>query len=254
MTTITVSSRLLAVLDTFGPQQHSLSLSEIARQSGLPLPTAHRFIRELVNWGGLERSTGGRYRIGTKLWGLTNSASWTETFRQAAGAHLYEVARATGAVAQLAILDGERALCVETAAPSVDVARCQRPGAALPLHAAALGRILLVLGPDRLRAQVLSGPLERLTPYTLVHRKLLAESLERVRQSGYCLAWEQTALGMVSLAVPVPDCGWEAAVSLTAPSHLLKEHSWLRQLRLAAVRIRDSARPTASPRAGAPSA
>ena len=42
------AGRLLAVLDAFGPQQRSLSLSEIARRAGLSLSTAHRLVCELA--------------------------------------------------------------------------------------------------------------------------------------------------------------------------------------------------------------
>lgn len=63
-----VSSRLLAVLDTFDIGHPALTLSEISRRSGLPLATCHRFVAELVSWRGLERDDDGLYRIGLRLW------------------------------------------------------------------------------------------------------------------------------------------------------------------------------------------
>src|SRR5438874_738161 len=64
----TTSSRLLAVLGAFSAASSVLTLSEIARGSGLPVATAHRLVGELVEWGALERRSGGRYQVGLRLW------------------------------------------------------------------------------------------------------------------------------------------------------------------------------------------
>jgi DNA-binding IclR family transcriptional regulator len=39
-----VTSRVLAVLEAFTERRPTLTLSEIARRSGLPTPTAHRLV------------------------------------------------------------------------------------------------------------------------------------------------------------------------------------------------------------------
>ncbi|MGB8383520.1 MAG: helix-turn-helix domain-containing protein, partial [Dermatophilaceae bacterium] len=45
----------LAVLGVFTHRHPRLTLSAIARQTGLPLATAHRVVSELAAWGALER-------------------------------------------------------------------------------------------------------------------------------------------------------------------------------------------------------
>ena len=63
-----MTSKVLALLDAFSPATPALTLSELARRTGLPLPTVYRRAAELVAWGALERGDDGRYRIGLRLW------------------------------------------------------------------------------------------------------------------------------------------------------------------------------------------
>ncbi|MCI9886863.1 helix-turn-helix domain-containing protein [Micrococcales bacterium 31B] len=48
------------MLGVFDAQHASLTLSEIARRSGLPLATCHRLVAELVTWGALQRGASQR--------------------------------------------------------------------------------------------------------------------------------------------------------------------------------------------------
>ena len=58
----------LAVLGSFTHRHPRLTLSAIARETGLPLATAHRVVAELAVWGALERDEDGRWHIGLRLW------------------------------------------------------------------------------------------------------------------------------------------------------------------------------------------
>ena len=62
-----VTSRVLAILGSFSPDDPTLSLAEISRRTGLAPSTAHRLVGELCAWGALERDEYGTYRIGTRL-------------------------------------------------------------------------------------------------------------------------------------------------------------------------------------------
>lgn len=224
----TVSSRLLAVLDTFDPEAGELTLSEISRRTGQPLPTTHRFVRELVRWGGLERGPGGGYRIGAKLWELASRAPRTEGLRRAARPVLHDLTARTGLTVRLAIRDGLDALCVEVVPgrPGAD----QGPGSRLPLHATAVGKVLLAHGdPALLRAALQPAP-RRYTPYTLPPG-LLARALARIRAGEVAQANEEHRLGEFELAVPVPQpaepaaalgllCGTREAARFRAPALL----------------------------------
>ena len=68
LATPTAAGKVLDVLGAFGTEARQLTLSAIARRSGLALSTAHRVVAELVAWGALERGDDGLYRIGLRLY------------------------------------------------------------------------------------------------------------------------------------------------------------------------------------------
>ncbi|MGJ3561303.1 helix-turn-helix domain-containing protein [Streptomyces sp. INA 01156] len=45
-----VTSRALALLGAFDGRHRRLGLTELAARAGLPVPTAHRLVGELVAW------------------------------------------------------------------------------------------------------------------------------------------------------------------------------------------------------------
>ena len=63
----TIAGRVLSILDAFGPQSQTLTLSDISRRTGLPLSTTFRIVTELSNWGALERDRERSYAIGQRL-------------------------------------------------------------------------------------------------------------------------------------------------------------------------------------------
>jgi DNA-binding IclR family transcriptional regulator len=63
----TVVGRALAILDSFSRERPVLRLVEISRSTGLPANTVLRLVRQLCEWGAVERTADLRYRIGPRL-------------------------------------------------------------------------------------------------------------------------------------------------------------------------------------------
>ena len=198
-----VSSRLFAVLGCFDLARQVLSLTEIADATGLPLSTARRLIVELVRWGALERLADGRYRIGTRLWCVGILAAVQRELGDVAAPFLQELSASTGTSAQLVVLDGFDALCVgEVAGPDAVPPRTV-VGGRLPLHATAVGKVLLAHSSPALLAGVVSRGLERRTPRTIVEPGRLAASIREVRSTGVGRSQEEMTLGAASVAAAV---------------------------------------------------
>ncbi|WP_443054551.1 helix-turn-helix domain-containing protein [Streptomyces sp. NBC_00683] len=55
------------------------SLSDLARQTGLPVPTVHRTLGELLARGALEHNAQGRQRVGllAEAWGRAETRRFT---------------------------------------------------------------------------------------------------------------------------------------------------------------------------------
>ena len=211
-----VTSKALAILDTFGPADQQLTLSEIGERTGLPLSTAHRLTNELVRWGGLERASRGTYRVGLRLWEIGSLAPSRSGLRDIAIPFMEDLYEATHENVQLAVLAGREALFVEKISGRHSVAIITRVGGRLPLHATGVGKALLAFAPDNVQEAVLSSELPRLTAFTITDSGVLRRNLDEVRRLGYAATRDEMTLGSVSVAAPVFGADGEvvAAISL----------------------------------------
>ncbi|MFH9088347.1 IclR family transcriptional regulator [Streptomyces sp. NPDC017673] len=221
-----VAGRVLSVLDAFGDAPDTLRLTDIARRTGLPVPTALRMVRELVAWGGLERAADGSYRLGTRIRTLGAAAPCPRGLLATALPALRTLSTRTGGHADVTIPADGAALCLVT-------------GERLPLHATAAGKVLLAYGvgsgfggghenggaSGRVAAhgtRTATGPppgAVRHTPYTVTAPGALGAQLARVRATGLAQAHQEYRLGELSLAAPVfRNSSAVAAVSVTAPT------------------------------------
>ena len=198
----TVTSRILALLGAFDDHHRDLSLTDLARRSGIPAPTAHRLAGELVSGGALERPSDGRYRVGPLLWEIGLLAQSRNRLREVAEPFLHDVYAATMATVHLAVRDGEQVLYLHTVRGRASVPIVSSVGSRLPLHATGVGKVLLAHAPVDVRERVFAG-LTRVTPHTITHPPLLASQLERIRRDGVATTAEEMTLGACSLAVPV---------------------------------------------------
>jgi DNA-binding IclR family transcriptional regulator len=194
---------VLAILGSFDAGHRALTLSEIARRAGLTLPTAHRLVGELTGWGALRRTAAGEYVVGRRLWDLGLLAPVQTGLRDVAAPFLQDLYGATKATVHLAVRDGMQALYLDRLSGHGSVPLVSRVGARLPLHSTGVGKVLLGYAPAEVRHAVLSRPLERHTPYTIVAPGRLEEELRRVPRDGYATTSEELTLGACSIAVPV---------------------------------------------------
>lgn len=197
-----VASRLLTVLGAFDDEHRAMTLSQIARRAGLPLPTTHRLVAELATWGGLVRRPTGEYVVGRRIWELALLAPTQTGLRQIAEPFLHDVYGATLATVHLAVREGAEVLYLDRLSGTASVPIVSTVGSRLPLHCTAVGKVLLAHAPDDVLAETL-GSLTRMTPYTLTQPGLLRQQLAQVRRHGYATTVDEMTLGACSVAVPV---------------------------------------------------
>lgn len=215
-----VLSRAARILEAFSQDEPALTVSEIARRSGLHVATASRLVAELVAHGFLSRDDDREVRIGVRLWELVTRASPTLSLRDTAMPFMEGVHDVVGHHVQLGVRDGDDVLFLERLSAPSAVINYTRVAGRLPLHASSSGLVLLAHGPVSLRERVLVGPLTTYTPRTPATPAQLRAILVDVRQQGYayCPGYvHEEALGIAApvrggdgtvvaaLAVIVPD-------------------------------------------------
>lgn len=208
----TVTSKVLAVLECFSSSSPTLSLTQLAEGAGLPLPTAHRLVGELVEWGALTRQSNGSYMIGMRLWEIAQNGG--RQLRDQARPILQDVFQLTGETTHLALREGRQSITIDRIYSAKGIPRASRVGGRLPLHVTAVGKVLLANEEEWFQHAYVEQPLEAFTQRTTVQpRKLLAE-LGKIRENGHALTIEELRVGACSLAVPVPSDDGRVRLSL----------------------------------------
>ena len=196
-----VTSRVLRIFEAFEAAPASLSLTQIAAAADLSLPTAHRLVHELTGWGALQRDPSGRYHVGLRLWEVAQHGG--RQLREAARPYLQDLFSLTQETSHLAVRKGREALYIDRVYGSKRVPRASRVGGRLPLHATAVGKVLLAYEERWIREAYVAGPLDAPTPRTHVHPARLLEELDRIREQGHATTFEEVRPGACSIAVPV---------------------------------------------------
>lgn len=206
------------MLDAFTTAAPALSLSEIARRAGLPLTTTHRLVAELRAAGALERDVDGTYRIGLRLWEIGSLAPRGVPLREAALPFLEDLYEVTHENAQLGVREGHDVVYIERIAGRRAVGVLTRVGGRFPLHASGIGLVLLAHAPESVRRDVLGGPLQRFTGYTVTDRARVERILAEIRRNGVAISDRQVTDDAMSVAAPVTDSSGEviAALSIVA--------------------------------------
>ena len=162
----TVTSRALALIGAFDEEHRRLTLTDLAARAGLPLPTAHRLVAELVAWGALARQSSGDYVVGRRLWDVGLLAPLQGGLVEQASPFLHDLYGATLATVHLAVRDGTEVLYLDRLRGSTSVPIVSTVGSRLPMHATGVGKVLLAHAPAQVQQQVLAD-LPRITPYTV---------------------------------------------------------------------------------------
>jgi DNA-binding IclR family transcriptional regulator len=234
-----VPEKLLGLLDAFSHETSVHSLSELARRTGLPLPTAHRLVGELVRWGGLERGADGRYRVGLRLVEIAALCPRGIGLRDVALPFMEDLYEATHQNVQLAVRDGTDGVYIERIAGRQAVPVLTRVGAHWPLHATGVGLVLLAHAPPDVQEAVLAGPLAAFTPFTVTDPAGLRRALAEVRRTGFALSDRQITDDAFSVGAPVmgPGGSCVAALSIVVPAGDPGRTSWAPAVRAAAIGI-----------------
>jgi len=229
----------MAVLDSFSRERPVQSLGEIQRASGLASATTYRIVSELVEWGGLERVSWGRYRIGMRLWQLGSLAPRARDLRDVALPFLQDLLDVTHEVVHLVVLDEGKALFIERLMARPEVQVRSRVARRLPLHATGPGKVLLAFSPPELVDQVIDGGLARMARNTITDPARLRRALDQVCATGYCLSRDEMTDGASSVAAPVRGARGEvmAAVSVVVPTGRCELPSLVPVVRIAAAGI-----------------
>jgi IclR family acetate operon transcriptional repressor len=201
-----VVARVGQLLSAFRHEDSALGVSELARRTGLAKSTVHRLVQELVACGLLDRD-GSAVRAGLRLFELGQLVPSQRTLRDSAVPHMADLREATRQTVSLAVLEGHEVVYVEILPSHSGPQLPSRVGGRLPAHATGVGKVLLAYSPRPVIEGVLSRPLERLSPRTIISPGILLRQFQDIRASGKGFDHEESGNGIVCTASPVFGAG-----------------------------------------------
>jgi IclR family transcriptional regulator, acetate operon repressor len=180
-----------------------VTFTELTAASGLAKSTTSRLLMALERNGLVQRDTRGRFRPGE----VFVSYAW----RGGAEAGLITVAQpfldrlgdATGETINLGVASRGMVEQVAQVDSTYLIGGTNWVGLSVPLHCAALGKVLLAYGA----ASLPPGRLVRRTGQTITSRDALQADLAEVRRRGYAVTNEELEPGLVAVAAPVYRAG-----------------------------------------------
>ena len=196
-----------------------LGLAELSGESGLPKGTLFGILRTLQLLGLVEKDPESRkYQLGAGLLRLGMSYLDASELRRLALRWSDVLATRSNETVQLGILYDRHVLVLHHIFRRTDGRQAFPTGAVLPLHATAMGKVLLAASRDA-GAELGTLELTPFTPRTITDPDRLASGLAEVRERGWAASIEEFVEGVASLAAPITDHRGETvgALSLSAP-------------------------------------
>jgi IclR family transcriptional regulator, pca regulon regulatory protein len=211
--------RGLAVIRAFDAEHRELTLSDVARATGLTRATARRFLHTLVGLGYMTASEG-RFSLRPSVLELGYPYLSSLSLPELAPPHMERLVAEVNESSSISVLDDTDIVYVVRVPTRRIMSITLSVGSRLPSYCTSMGRVLLAGLPD----SELGGLLERielrqLTPRTITEVDKLRQVLARVRQRGYALTDQELEAGLRSIAVPIRDGTGAVTAALNVSVH-----------------------------------
>jgi DNA-binding IclR family transcriptional regulator len=210
-----VIDRALSILGVFTDRRRSLTLSDLARHSGMPVTTTLRLVNRLVAWGALERVDGGKYVVGVRLWEIASLAPRGHGVRQVALPYLEDLYEVTRQHVLLAVRDGNEAVLIERLSSRIAPDVAYRVGGRLPLRSTAVGLVLLAAANRGVQEEVLNDPPDTEPGWEPQSTDELRRTLVEVSRSGFAIIRRSAPSRTVSVAAPIRGANREVLAALS---------------------------------------
>lgn len=200
-------ARGLAVIRAFDASDPELTLSEVARATGLTRATARRFLLTLLELGYL-RTDGKRFALTPRVLELGYSYLSGLSLPEVAQPYLEALSRELGESTSASVLDGGDIVYVARVPTRRIMTIGITIGTRFPAHVTSMGRVMLAaLDPAALDAYFARLEPVALTAQTELDPAQLRQALDRARRDGWALVDQELEEGLRSIAAPLKRNG-----------------------------------------------
>ena len=192
-------------LDNLKKEVPEWGVSELAKTLGLAKSTTSEITTTLASQGLLTRTSTGRYRLGWRLFELSQILLRTSDFYLEAHDVMRELVSCWGETTSLVVLNGSQFINVERLPTSSRLqallSQMKRP---IPPYAGCIGKVLLAGQRWHEVTKLLETQvLESFTPNTITTLDRLAQELQQVRRQGFAYDREEVLQGVCGVSGPI---------------------------------------------------
>ncbi|HEY3955019.1 MAG TPA: IclR family transcriptional regulator C-terminal domain-containing protein [Streptosporangiaceae bacterium] len=212
-------ARGLAVIKAFDENHQELTLSEVARATGLARAAARRFLLTLAELGYV-RTDGRMFALTPRVLELGYAYLSSLSLPQIAEPHLERLVAEVQESASITVLDGTDIVYVARVPTSRIMRVTISIGTRFPAYATSMGRVLLAgLGEAELDARLARISMPPITPRTITDPAALRAELGRVRSQGWALVDQELEEGLRSLAAPILGRSGQVVAAANIATH-----------------------------------
>ncbi|MET8845691.1 IclR family transcriptional regulator C-terminal domain-containing protein [Amycolatopsis sp. NPDC004625] len=197
--------RGLAVIKAFHAGASELTLSDVARATGLTRAAARRFLLTLTDLGYV-RTDGKHFSLTARVLELGYAYLSSMTLPEVAQPHLEHLSARVHESSSVSVLEGTDIVYVARVAVSRIMTVSINVGTRFPAHATSMGHVLLAgLSKAELEAYFIVASLDRLTDHTVTAPATLRAELVKVTDQGWAMVDQELEEGLRSVAAPIRD-------------------------------------------------
>jgi IclR family transcriptional regulator, pca regulon regulatory protein len=211
--------RGLAVIRAFDAEHRDLTLSEVARATGLTRAAARRFLLTLVALGYVHFD-GGRFSLRPRVLELGFAYLSSLSLPEVAQPYMEELVATINESSSISVLDDTDIVYVARVPTRRIMSITLAVGTRLPAYATSMGRVLLAALPDaELEERLARIEVRPLTKRTVKDHDALRRALDVVRRQGYAVVDQELEEGLRSGAVPIRDASGAVVAALNVSVH-----------------------------------
>lgn len=211
--------RGLAVIRAFNAATPELTLSDVARATGLTRAAARRFLLTLVDLGYV-RTDGKLFSLTARVLELGYAYLSSLSLPEVAQPHLERLSAQTHESCSVCVLDGDDVVYVARMHTTRIMRVAITVGTRFPAYATAMGHVLLAgLDAAALAAYLGRVRLDRLTSHTITSSEVLHAELVAVREQGWALVDQELEEGVLSVAAPIHDRAGRVVAAVNVSTH-----------------------------------
>lgn len=211
--------RGLAVIRAFDAENPALTLSEVARSTGLARAAARRFLLTLVDLGYM-RVVDRRFMLTPRVLELGHAYLSSLTLPDIALPYMRDFVAEIRESSSLCVLDDDQIVYVARVPANRIMSVSISVGTRFPAYATSLGRVLLAGQTEAWLDDYLArAELTPITSRTIAQREQLVAELDRVRRQGWAMVDQELEEGVRSLAAPIHNGSGRVAAAINVSVH-----------------------------------